>query len=310
MTDHDGLTKRLLTVFLREFLELFWPEVLAYTDLSGVTFLDKEFPSESPKSKKRAADLVAQVKFRGKPAFFLLHIEAQGQQQDHFGQRMFRYFAKLHDKYKLPVYPIALLTFDSPRQEQPETYQVAFPDMEVLRFNYRVVQLNNLSWRDFINHPNPLAAALMAKMRIDKKDRPRVKAECLRMFLTMRLDEEKAGLILEFMETYLALNAKEEKTFERELATIAPELEEEAMEFMTSWEKRGRLLGHRQGRQEEARNLTLRLLQRRFPALPQAVQEKVGTLQLEELEQLVEDSVELATLSDVVAWFDHLKQRT
>ena len=29
MIDHDGLAKRLLAAFLREFLELFWPEVLA-----------------------------------------------------------------------------------------------------------------------------------------------------------------------------------------------------------------------------------------------------------------------------------------
>ena len=69
--DHDGLAKRLLTAFLREFLELFLPDVLPYTDLSSVTFLDKELPRANPKSKKRAADLVAQVKFRGQDAFFL-----------------------------------------------------------------------------------------------------------------------------------------------------------------------------------------------------------------------------------------------
>ena len=44
MTDHDSLFKRLLTAFLGEFLELFLPDVLAYIDLSKVTFLDKELP--------------------------------------------------------------------------------------------------------------------------------------------------------------------------------------------------------------------------------------------------------------------------
>ena len=213
---------------------------------------------------------------------------------------MFRYFAKLHDKYKLPVYPIALLMFDSPLAAQPAAYQVAFPDLPVLEFRYRVVQLNSLSWRDFINHPNPLAAALMAKMRIDKKDRPRVKAECLRMFLTMRLDEEKAGLILEFVETYLQLNAAEEKTFERELATIAPELEEAAMEFMTSWEKRGWKRGVKEGRHE----LLLKQLQHKFGILPAPLQANLKSLRPTQLEQLSLDLFNFAAVTDLAAWLE------
>ena len=291
--------------------------------MSEVAFLDKEFPAI--RSKKRSADLVAKVKWRGQPAFFLFHIEAQSQQQEHFGQRMFRYFAKLHDKYKLPVYPIALLMFDSPLAAQPAAYQVAFPDLPVLEFRYRVVQLNNLSWRDFINHPNPLTAALMAKMKIDKKDRPRVKAECLRMFLTMRLDEEKAGLILEFVETYLELNAAEEKTFRRELATIAPELEEEAMEFMTSWEKRGlqrglkkglkeglkegEQKGRQEGQQEKAREIVLRQLQLKLGMLSTPLTARLQTLSVKQLDQLSLDLFSFASVADLTAWLEqHVAQ--
>lgn len=65
----------------------------------------------------------------------------------------------------------------------------------------------------------------MAKMRIEKKDRPRVKAECLRMLLTAQIDREKLDLIGEFVDTYLRLNEQEEKIFEQELATIAPDIE-------------------------------------------------------------------------------------
>ena len=54
--------------------------------------------------------------------------------------------------------------------------EINFPDFKVLEFNYQVIQLNRLNWRDFLDKPNPVASALMAKMDIAPKDRPKVKA--------------------------------------------------------------------------------------------------------------------------------------
>ena len=310
MIDHDGLAKRLLTAFLREFLELFLPDALPYTDLSNVTFLDKELPRANPKAKKRAADLVAQVRFRGQDAFFLFHIEPQGQAQDHFGQRMHRYYSRLLDKYKLPIYPIALLTFKSPLTEQPNAYEITFPGFAVLRFNYRVIQLNRLAWQDFVNHPNPVAAALMARMRIAKKDRVRVKAECLSMLLGLDLEEEGEDLVWEIIDAYLPLDEKEAKTFQHELATIAPN-EEEAREFMTLkqireqiGEQRGLIAGRAEGRAEGIQEIALRLVRRRFGSADAGLQERIHRLSLTQLEQLTEDLLDFATLSDVSAWLD------
>jgi hypothetical protein len=60
--------------------------------------------------------------------------------------------------------------FKSPKKLAVSSYQIDFPDLEVLKFNYRVVQLNQLNWRDFLNQPNPAASALMSKMNIDKSE--------------------------------------------------------------------------------------------------------------------------------------------
>jgi hypothetical protein len=87
------------------------------------------------------------ARVRGEDSFFLFHLESQSAQQDHFGARMFRYFSRFHEKYGLPVYPIAVLSFDAPRKAQPHTYRVTFPDGPVLDFNYRLVQLNLLKWQ-------------------------------------------------------------------------------------------------------------------------------------------------------------------
>ena len=68
---------------------------------------------------------------------------------------MFAYFVRLHKKYGLPVYPVALFSYDQPQREEPDAYCVAFPDLEVLAFHFRVVQLNRLDWHHFVERTNP-----------------------------------------------------------------------------------------------------------------------------------------------------------
>src|ERR1017187_2025375 len=148
MTNHDRLFKELLTTFFIEFLELFFPKVAAYIDPTSVEFLDKEVFTDVTYGERHEADLVAKVKFRGRKAFFILQTEAQGKQQDHFPSRLFVYFARFSELYGLPVYPIAIFTYTSPLRAEPAEYRVKFPDLEVLRFRYRTVQLNRLNWRD------------------------------------------------------------------------------------------------------------------------------------------------------------------
>ena len=36
---------------------------------------------------------------------------------------MFGYFARLHGKYDLPVYPIALFSYDAPQRPEPNRYR-------------------------------------------------------------------------------------------------------------------------------------------------------------------------------------------
>jgi predicted transposase/invertase (TIGR01784 family) len=99
--------------------------------------------------------------------------------------------------------------------------------------------LNRLNWRDFIDRPNPVAAALMAKMKIAPKDRPKVKAECLRLLVTLKLNPAKTALISQFVDTYLRLNAKEEQMFQTEIDTMDIAQKEEIMQATTSWEEKG-----------------------------------------------------------------------
>src|SRR5688572_29199969 len=233
--DHDRLFKELLTTFFVEFIELFLPDVAAYLDRDSVVFLDKEVFTDVTSGERHEVDVLARARFRGTDAFFLLHLESQASPQAGMGRRMFRYFARLHENHDLPVYPIVLFSYDAPSRPEPERYRVEFPDRMVLDFSFAVIQLNRLDWRDYARRPNPVAAALMAKMKIEPADRPRVKLQCLRLLATLKLDRARMRMISGFVDSYLRLDKNEESTLVKEL-NDAPESERETvMEIVTSW---------------------------------------------------------------------------
>ncbi|XWK87679.1 MAG: DUF4351 domain-containing protein [Phormidium sp.] len=296
MIDHDRLFKELLTTFFFQFIELFFPEVAAYLEHDSLTFLDKEIFTDFTAGEQYEADLVAKVRFRGEESFFLIHTEHQSEARGDFSKRMFRYFARLYEKHALPVYPIALFSYDVPQRPEPTFHRVDFPDFRVLEFNYRVIQLNRLNWRDFLRYQNPVASALMAKMKIAPSDRPRVKAECLRLMATLRLDRARMKLISGFVDTYLRLNAEEETIFRTEISTIEPSDREDVMEIVTSWEL--------QGRQQEALSLILRLLNRRFGGIAPDLEAKIRNLSTEKLEDLGEALLDFSEVADLVDWLD------
>ena len=67
----------------------------------------------------------------------------------------------------MPVYPIAVLSYDAPRTEAPHEFGVLIDGWRVLAFEYRSPQLNRMHWREYINNDDPVALALAAKMKMD-----------------------------------------------------------------------------------------------------------------------------------------------
>ena len=102
MTDHDRLFKELLTTFFIEFLDLFLPEVSAFLEPDSIAFLDKEVFTDVTAGEKYEADIVARARFRGRDAFFLIHVEDQSYDMAGFPRRMFHYAARF-DFYVKPL---------------------------------------------------------------------------------------------------------------------------------------------------------------------------------------------------------------
>ncbi|MFN6571608.1 Rpn family recombination-promoting nuclease/putative transposase [Dendronalium sp. ChiSLP03b] len=238
MIDHDRLFKELLSTFFVEFLDLFLPQVISQIDRDSIQFLPQEVFTDVTSGEKKEIDLLAQVRYQGQETYFLIHVENQSYTQTIFAKRMFQYFARLHEKYDLPIYPVVIFSFDEPLRPEPQNYRVTFPDLNVLDFQFAAIQLNRLSWRDFLTQPNPVAAALMSKMNIPQPERPQVKAECLRLLATLRLDPARMQLISGFVDTYLRLDTAEEQAFQAAIDTMGLTQQEEIMEIVTSWEEK------------------------------------------------------------------------
>jgi predicted transposase YdaD len=306
MTDHDRLFKELLSTFFIEFLELFLPQVARAIEPDSVRFLPQEYFADLTTGEKKIIDLLAQVQLAGQEVGFLIHLEAQASSKADFARRMFFYFARLHQKYLQRIYPIVLFSFDEPYREEPNRYSVEFEDLKVMEFNFFPIQLNRLNWRDFLNRRNPVAAALMAKMKIDAADRPRVKVECLRLLATLRLDPARSQLISGFVDTYLRLNVQEEQVFQVEVGTLEETEREEIMQIVTSWMEQGIeqgiAEGEQRGRAKGERALVLRQLTRRLGTLPTSVETQVQALALPQLEALGEALLDFAQLSDLTDW--------
>ena len=304
MIDHDRLFKELITTFFIEFIELFFPKVTQYLDADYLEFLDKELFTDVTTGEKQEVDLIAKVRFKGQETFFLVHIEAQSSPQKDFNYRLFSYFARLHQQYRLPVYPIVVFSYDRPKTPAPHRYQVRFKDFNVLDFNYRVIQLNRLQWRDFLNSPNPIASALMAKMAIAPEDRPKVKAECLRLLVSLKLNPAKMQLISGFVDTYLLLNPEEELQFNQELSTFIESTQEEVMQLTTSWMRQGLEQGLEQGLSQGKRETIERLMLKKFGAIANPYLAAIECLGLEELESLTDVFLDFNTIQDLEEWLN------
>jgi hypothetical protein len=297
--DHDRLFKQLLMTFFFEFVVLFLPEVDAYLSRDTIEFLVKEIFTDLTGGERHEVDVIAKVKFRDADTFFLFHAEPQGRSRGRFPRRMFHYVARLDEKYDLPIYPVAIFTFDAPQRAEENRYQIVFPDRTVLDFSFRAIQLNRLDWKDFADKDNPVASALMAKMRTEPQDRPKVKLACMRMMLRLPLNDAQRALIREFVDFYLRLDAPERVIYEQEAAKLEPPEKEKVMAVINEWTE----AALEQGREQVFVPL-LSALGRIFGELPPELEEQVRRLSASQLKELGSEMVAIASLQDLQIWLD------
>ena len=280
--------------------------MLTYLERDSIEFLDKEVFTDVTAGERYEADLIVKAKFLGQDSCFLIHVENQSSKQANFDKRMFRYFSRLYEKFDIPIYPIVLLSYDSPKTPETNVHQVAFPHKVILQFNYDVIQLNQLNWRDFLRQKNPVATALMAKMNIAPAERRQVKFECLRLLATLKLDPARMRLISGFIDTYLRLSPQEQQLLQADIDTIEPRQQEEVMEIVTSWMEEG----IEQGKEQATLSLVMRQLPRKVGTLTPELEARVQQLSLTQLEDLSVALLDFSSVEDLTVWLEQITVNT
>ena len=303
-TDHDALFKQLLLTFFVEFVLAFLPDVAAQIDFDTIAFQPQELLADLVGGDKQIVDLLVKVKRRGQDAFLLIHVENQSRTEADFAFRMFRYAALLHIKYRLPVYSVAVFSYDAPVRPEPNRYAMQVFGKARLQGEFTVIQLNRLSWRKFIKTPNPAAAALMTKMKIAPKDRLKVTREIVRMIATLKLDPARTHLIANFMDAYLKLTAEEMQQYERKYSAETTQEEKATMELLPHTRYAGRMEGLQEGLQAGKEELVIGLINRRFGSAPPQITERLDGLSAEELNALGLALLDFRSVADLENWLN------
>jgi Domain of unknown function (DUF4351) len=150
-----------------------------------------------------------------------------------------------------------------------------------------------LAWRDYLNRPNPVASALMAKMQIAPEDRVKVKIACLKMLAGLKLNPAQEQLISGFVDVYLRLNETEKVNFKEEVAAIQePATKEKVMQITTSWELEGEV------------KMLLKQLNFRFGKLPQKIEDRIKRVNEDRIDKLGEALFGFNSLQDLETWLE------
>jgi len=237
----------------------------------------------------------------------LIHVEIQSQHQQNLPERMFHYFSRLYEKHGCLILPIALLSYETPAAEQASGLGLSFGKEEILNFRYGLVQLSQLSWKDYCSSKNPVALALMAKMRIARQERAEVKFHCMKRLAGLRgLSEVQKRVIAYFVDSYLVLSEEEEKMYKSKVRKAAKKGCEDFLDippeqWHVKWEAKGRAEGRAEGRAD----VLLKLVRKRFGNLSKELETGICALDAENMDALVEDVLDFKTIEDLTAWLQN-----
>jgi len=332
---HDAQFKALLKLkaVFRDFFILFLPDIARYIDFSQLEFVDKErFTLEG---SRRTSDLLIKTRFRNDSAAFLIHLEHQAQKKPCLEQRVLEYFVLDWRDFKMPVYPVLILSHGAGILDIQMPVIMDFPGRRILEFNFPIINLTRLDAEQYAALQNTAALALSAVMKVSPADRIRLGIDMVGSLDKMAVEDPVREIVAGFFFSNHRLSWEETLKFHEELAMIRPRSRRERiMQWTNPWIElgveqglerglergikrglkrgieRGMVRGLREGRQREAVVLVLRLLRRRFGSLSADVDPALHSLSLRKLESLGEALLDFKRPADLAAWlYRHSSRR-
>ena len=170
--DYDAEWKTILEAFEVEVVEVLFPEIFGDIDWdAGTESLDLELTEiqrdifDKDSAEKIISDKIIKVRLKDNNSKILfIHVEVQSYSSDEdvFGERMFRYFYRIWDKFryknkdKSEVIATAIYTYKGERgKDKKYVYKVPKMEDEILTYNFRTIDVEKLDLEK-ISFNNPL----------------------------------------------------------------------------------------------------------------------------------------------------------
>lgn len=182
--DYDAAWKSILEAFEVEIVELLFPELYTQIDWEkGTESLDKELIEiqkdifDKSGSQLIISDKIIKVRLKNNESkIVFIHVEVQSYSSgnDIFGERMFRYFYRIWDKFrykyddKSEIIAAAIYTYKgNSGKDERYLYKCLDLEDEVLVYNFRTIDVETINLKN-ISEDNPLKLVFkMAKELIE-----------------------------------------------------------------------------------------------------------------------------------------------
>ena len=225
---NDILWKGMLEEVFEEFLRFVFPRAEKIFDLQrGFEFLDKELAAMTPRPGRKAdtrfVDKLVKVYQRdGGEEWVLCHVEVQGADDKEFAKRMFRYYARIFDRFDKPLTAIAIFT-GKDGKKLPGMYVRKYEGAE-LTYKYNTLCILDYSDRSLAASRNPFALVMLAakKALLAGKNLDEVllkeKLAIAKLLIKRGYSAKKTDGILSFLHNYVRFEKPEtNRIFEAEI---------------------------------------------------------------------------------------------
>jgi hypothetical protein len=213
MITQDRLWKGIIEDLFEDFLHYFRPQ-LAQNEVDfskGFEFMDKDLDNLKPESERRLRHADKLIKFYTKAGgykFVLLHVEVQGYKDKHFAQRMFEYYYRIRDKWKVPVCAFVLYT-NQETDFQPLIYTESFDETEVT-YRFPAFKLIEKQEKDLELKGNPFSIVMKVAHKAFQKqlltDNKQLiwKVALVKELVAAGFSPDKVRNILDFIRFYIS----------------------------------------------------------------------------------------------------------
>ncbi len=214
---NDILWKGTIEDFFPDFLRFTFKDADNIFDFTkGFTFLDKEltelFPEQDVKHPKFIDKLVRVYTKGGKAKWLLIHIEVQGYHQSKFTQRMFTYYSRLIEKYKIPV--TCVVIYLGKRNKSNASFYETECFGTKLRLDFNTYYVGEQNEEELKKNRNPFAIIVLTAL-IALKHKKNIeqlfnsKMTLARNLLEAGFDKQKTRKLFNFIKLYIHFEENE-----------------------------------------------------------------------------------------------------